>query len=300
MILASAEEPAAAPKRRKYPVKNSGLPVARVGDEIITFRDLRGALTELRKRYPQPPSKAFDSVQDMEIRQRDAMLVGQALNGLINQSALIQEAKRHFKDKKLLDNAYEAADSSFNESEIGPLKRQYRVETEAQLKEKLADEGRSLDALRQSYRRGFLAHHYMEAKLKGRLSVELPDLLKYYDDHVHLHEFDRPAQITWREIVVEVDQHKLREDAEKKRSAARKGAARHRLRDAGTNRERRPGKLSQPGGPDADDSRQLRHQAGQRRARRNGDRPGQRRARRSGQLSHRQGRKPPARRARLV
>ena len=39
--------------------------------------------------------------------------------------------------------------------------------------------------------------------LKDKVKVELPDLLKYYDEHVKKHEFDRPALITWREIVVE-------------------------------------------------------------------------------------------------
>ena len=39
--------------------------------------------------------------------------------------------------------------------------------------------------------------------MRDKIKVELPDLLKYYDVHVKKHEFDRPATITWREIVIE-------------------------------------------------------------------------------------------------
>ncbi len=53
----------------------------------------------------------------------------------------------------------------------------------------------------------------MHQKIKDRLKVELPDMLKYYNDHVYNHEFDRPAQITWRELVVEIDKHKSRDEA---------------------------------------------------------------------------------------
>jgi parvulin-like peptidyl-prolyl isomerase len=216
VILTSSQEAEASPKKRIYPQKNSGSPAARVGDEIITFRDVGAAVSELKKRYSVPQSDVFDSAQEMQIRQLNATLVAQALDGLIDQSLLVQEAKRHIKDKQMLEKAYEQADKIYYDNEIIPLMRQYKVDTEGQLKEKLAEDGKSLDGMRLAFRRYFLAHGYMHEKLKDRLNVELPDLLKYYNDHVYQHEFDRPAQITWRELVVEVDKHKSREEAQKK------------------------------------------------------------------------------------
>lgn len=41
-------------------------------------------------------------------------------------------------------------------------------------------------------------------------------MLRYYNEHVYKHDFDRPAQITWRELVVEVDKHKSRDEARNK------------------------------------------------------------------------------------
>ena len=86
------------------------------------------------------------------------MLVGEALRGLVDQSLLVQEAKRHIKDKKMLENLYETADKVFYDNEVLPLQRQYNVENERQLKERLAEDGKSLDGMRQTFRRYFLAH----------------------------------------------------------------------------------------------------------------------------------------------
>ena len=104
--------------------------------------------------------------------------------------------------------------------------RKYHVDTEAKVKEKLAEEGRSLEAMRLSFRQTYLSGAYLQQKIKDRLKVELPDLLKYYNDHVYEHEFDRPAQITWRELVVEVDKQKSREDAQKESGCLARKTAR--------------------------------------------------------------------------
>ena len=57
--------------------------------------------------------------------------------------------------------------------------------------------------MRQDFRQMFLADQFLHSRLQSKVKVDLPDLLKYYDEHVKKHEFDRPALITWREIVVE-------------------------------------------------------------------------------------------------
>ena len=48
-----------------------------------------------------------------------------------------------------------------------------------------------------------MAENFLHAKLKDKIKAELPELLKYYKEHMRDPEFDRPAQIIWREIVVE-------------------------------------------------------------------------------------------------
>ena len=217
--LTSSETPKAESKSTKYVGKGGGKPVARVGDEIITFHDLVTATKEALSKYPPPEGNAFDSAQAMQVRQQYDMVARDVLTSLVDRSLLVQEAKRHIKDKSMLERAYQAADKVWQEEEVMPLERQFHVDSEAKLREILAEKGRSLDAMRQNFRQYFLAQTYLHEKLKDRLNVELPDLLKYYNDHVYQHKFDRPAQITWREIVVEIDKHKSREEAQAKAKA---------------------------------------------------------------------------------
>jgi peptidyl-prolyl cis-trans isomerase SurA len=223
VVLASAHEPAKATIDRKNVAKQSGRPMARVGDEIISFHDLKLATDENLRKEPALYAaikghgpRPFDSAERMQLRRAVDMAARQTLAALIDRSLLVQDAKRHIKDKKMLDRVFEEADRIWHDDEIIPLQRQYAVDSEQKLKEKLAEEGRSLDAMHQSYQRAFLAENYLRERLRDRMKIELPDLLRYYNDPVHGHEFDRPAQITWRELVVEVDQHKSREGALKK------------------------------------------------------------------------------------
>jgi len=131
---------------------------------------------------------------------------------------LAQEAKRQIQkhDPKQLDHFMDMADRWWREEELPPMKRAYNVETEQQLREKMTEQQRSLDAMRQTFRQEFLAQGFLHDRLKDKTSVELPDLLKYYNEHVPLHEFDRPALVTWREFVVEAANYGSRAEARQK------------------------------------------------------------------------------------
>jgi parvulin-like peptidyl-prolyl isomerase len=48
---------------------------------------------------------------------------------------------------------------------------------------------------------------YVEQKLKDRMHVELPEMLKYYNAHMNDESNHRAARINWREIVVETSRH---------------------------------------------------------------------------------------------
>ncbi len=190
--------------------------MARVGDEIITSHDLKAAFKDNLRKYPQLAGEGFNSAEQMQINHDKEMLLRQTLLGLIDRSLLAQEAKRHIKDKKMIDRLYDEADKIWRTEEVLPLQRQLNVDSDSKLKETLAEEGRSFDTMRNSFRQYFLAETFLHEKIKDRVKVELPDLLRYYNEHLPEHEFDRPAQITWRELVVEVEKYKNREEARKK------------------------------------------------------------------------------------
>ncbi len=204
-----------AAKNPKHPVEerrrlaaNRGRPIAKVGDDVITQYDLTVATKEQIRRFPELEDALYDPANDpatrAEARKQAMLLARNTLDGLIDRSLLVQDAKRHIKnDAKMIDRFNEEADRLFRENEILPLQKKYHLDNEYQVKEKLAAQGRSLTQMQENFRQMFIAENYLHSRLGAKVKVELPELLKYYSDHVNKHEFDRPALITWREIIVE-------------------------------------------------------------------------------------------------
>jgi peptidyl-prolyl cis-trans isomerase SurA len=201
---------------KKPNLKAAGYPVARVGDEIITRHDLIVALKEAMTRYPElRQQSAFDSMEVMEKRQMTAVLARQTLADLIVRTMLAQEAKRLIQkhDPKEFDRFLETVDRVWRSEELPPLKRRYNVDTDQQLRDKLAEQGRLLESMRLSFRQSALADFFLHDRLKDKLGVELPELLRYYNERMPLHDFDMPASITWRELLVEVGKYQSRAEA---------------------------------------------------------------------------------------
>ncbi len=194
--------------RRRVVLEQPGFALAKVGEEIITYHDVMALVTQHRAyRQLEQAFNEGDAAQKREVLKQLKMLKMAMLDDLINRSLLVQEAKhqvnRQKDGSKILNAIFEEADQRFQEVELVPLKRLHHLDGEHQVKEYLAEHGRSLAEMQQSFRQMYLAQSYMHTKIRDKIKVDLPDQLKYYETHVAKHEFDRPALITWREIVIE-------------------------------------------------------------------------------------------------
>ncbi|MFI5455141.1 MAG: peptidylprolyl isomerase [Isosphaerales bacterium] len=216
VVLASGAAPKQDATDRRRLALEPGCPIARVGDEVITYHDLVLATRENLSKLSLPRGQEFDTQQQMEMINHINSMRIDTLEGLIERCMLFQEAKRHIKDPKALARIFEEADRIWHDNEILPLEREYNVDNEQQLSERLAGRGRSLEAMKQSFRQLYLSRGFLHEKLKDRVNVELPDLLRYYNEHVDKHKFDRSAQIKWRELLVEVSKYESREAARRK------------------------------------------------------------------------------------
>jgi peptidyl-prolyl cis-trans isomerase SurA len=192
-------------------VKEAGRAAAGVGDEVITLNDLIVAVKEFRKKHPQQPN-----LSEREKIQERTMVGQGVLMMLIERSLLTQAAKHEIKNTKMLDQLMSYAEKSWNEEELPPLLRQHFVANVYELKEKMAAENRSLDAIHNSYKQDFLAQAFLHKKIGDKLKVELPEMLRYYEEHVNDRENHRPASITWREIVIETGKYSSPEEARAK------------------------------------------------------------------------------------
>ncbi|MDG3006530.1 peptidylprolyl isomerase [Paludisphaera mucosa] len=189
--------------------KEAGRSAARVGDEVITLRELVYAVKETVRKQGGKASQLS--------REEQNMVAKHVLAGLIERSLLIQEAKHQLKGSdKQLAKVIEAADKFWHDEELPPLLRQNSVETEYQLRRKFEEEGRSLTAIQQNFRQEFLAHAFMQQKLGGKIEVGLPEMLEYYNQHIDDKENYRSAAIVWREILVDKRRHPTPAEARKK------------------------------------------------------------------------------------
>ncbi|WP_261340752.1 peptidylprolyl isomerase [Singulisphaera sp. GP187] len=185
--------------------QSAGKWAARVGDEVITLNELRkGVAQRLQGVDPaQPPSE-----QEVE------MVAVSVLQELIERSIVVQEAKRELKKPEAFKMVMADAEKSWRAEELDPLLRKYAATNEYELKQKLKDKGQSLDDMREAYCRYHLSQSFMKAKIGPKMTVSLPEMREYYLEH--LHDFDRPAQIVWREIVIDFDKCKSRTEARAK------------------------------------------------------------------------------------
>lgn len=179
---------------------------ARVGDEVIT-------LQELRKAYQEWVRSHVPAGQRLSPQERD-QVVRLVLNNLIDRTLAIQEAHRGIKNAKQWDKFKEFALQSWAEEELQPLLRKYGVKNEYELRQKLTEQGKSLDEMRQDYQLTKMAREFVMMKVRPKLNVGLPEMREYYNEH--LSDFNRPATITWRELVVEVNKNPDRATARRK------------------------------------------------------------------------------------
>jgi PPIC-type PPIASE domain len=187
--------------------KSAGDTAARVGEDIITMRELVVGVKDQLRKY---------GVKSSDVPRNEMnMLAQNILVNLIDRSLIYQEAKRQLKDKNLT-RLLEVADKDWTERELPPLLHQYVVENEHQLRVKLEESNRSLAALKLSHRQDFIAMVYIQQKLSDKVKVELPEMLRYYNAHMNDQTNHRPARITWREVVVETNRHPSPAEARRK------------------------------------------------------------------------------------
>jgi peptidyl-prolyl cis-trans isomerase SurA len=208
--VATASVDATAVHAEGSPVKltEAGHIAARVGDEVITLSELTAAVKE---RIAKLPGGYKPNPQEIK------MITSQVLDMLIERSTIIQEAKRELKKPEQIKLLNDYADKAWREEELPPLLRKLSVANEFKLKEKLDEQGKSLDQMRETYRQEFLARGFLEQKLKSKILVTVPEMRDYYNAHID--DFNRPEQWTWREVLIEFDKHPSRAAARSKAEA---------------------------------------------------------------------------------
>jgi parvulin-like peptidyl-prolyl isomerase len=188
-------------------VFQAGQIAAWVGDEVITLQEVTTAVTQRRKALP--PGQRLT-------REEGYYLAKSVLNDLVDRTLVLQEVKRQL--KKNYKSVTDGADKAWLEEELPPLLRQHAAANIYELKRKMTEKGESLDEQREAFRLNYIYQGFLMHTLGPKLTVELPEMIAYYN--AHLKGFDRPAQVTWREVLVEVGRQGDRDAARRKAEAA--------------------------------------------------------------------------------
>lgn len=173
------------------------LVAARVGDSIITLRELKRAVRD----------RLQGQVSWSELPREQKNRIGrESLEYLIDRAIILQEARRKLDKPKQWETFREFFEKSWKERELPALMRRYKCENEIALRIELEKAGDSLDELRETYLQDQMVRAFTSEVLKHKLDApSARELYRYY--RANLSRFDRPAEIRWREIFLSVEKH---------------------------------------------------------------------------------------------
>jgi hypothetical protein len=179
---------------------------ARVGESIITLRELKNAVR----------SRMKPGVSWAQLSHEQKNRVGrESLEFLIDRALIIQEARRTLDKPKQWDTFKEVVDKMWRDNELPDVMKRYGVQNEAALRQKLEQGGFTLAEIHQDYLLDQMARIFTSERMRAKYTEPgFREIYGYYREN--LETFRQPAQFTWREIFVAVDETNDRESARSK------------------------------------------------------------------------------------
>ena len=160
--------------------------LVKVNGDIITKTDLeQRQIAALRQRNA-------GSLKDDELKKALAEITPQLLVDAIDELLLVQMGR---------DKGYHLSDAQFKEW-LDNLRKQQDLLDEAKFASALKQEGMTLDDLRKNVERQFLISQVQREEVGAKLSITEEEARQYY--LTHKNAFTEPANVTLREILIEV------------------------------------------------------------------------------------------------
>ena len=159
--------------------------LVKVNGEIITK-------TELEQRQVSMLRQRSQLLSDEELQKAIAELTPQLLVDTIDEMLLLQRGK---------DLGYKMTEDQFKRT-IENIRKENRIETDAQLEAALKAENMTLADLRRQLERAAIINEVQRSEIMDRISITEVEARAYYERHAS--EFMTPAAITARELLVSV------------------------------------------------------------------------------------------------
>lgn len=176
--------------------------VATVNGHSILLDDLVGSM--------RLNLEASDQVSPEQRQQYLLQASRQKLDGYIDQEIVLDALSKDIDDEKQ-EIVKQSLEEPFQEV-LTKIKADRKVETNAQLNELLANEGLSIDLLRESFIRMQMVNGYLATKVKPPSIIDRKSMLEYYREHVD--EFTTEERVRCQEISILFREHDGKAGAE--------------------------------------------------------------------------------------
>ena len=166
--------------------------LVKVNGEIITKTELESRqIAAVRQRMNQDIKP--ESIQnDAELKKILAEVTPRILVEAIDEMLMVQLAK---------ERGYRLRDEQFKEW-LTALRKEQKLDDEQRFQEALKQEGMTIDDLRRNVERSFMISQVQREEVGSKLSITEEEARQYH--LARPHEFTTPANVTLREILIEV------------------------------------------------------------------------------------------------
>ena len=159
--------------------------IVKINGDIITKTELeRRQVLALRQRNLDV------NVSDAAMRQALSEITPELIASYVDEILIVQHGR---------ERGWALGDEQFTEV-LERIKTENEIETEEQLQSALAQEGMTMDDLRQALERQMLVSRVQQVEVMGKIGVTDAELRIYYDAHPE--EFSTTATVTLRELLV--------------------------------------------------------------------------------------------------
>jgi parvulin-like peptidyl-prolyl isomerase len=163
--------------------------LVKVNGDILSKTEFeRRQVTALRSR----PELATATASDSDLRKAIAELTPDLILDAVDEMLLVQRGR---------ELNYSLGDEQFNNI-VGTIKKQNNIDDEAKFQAALQSEGLTMADLRRNLERSMLVQQVQRVDVMEKLAVTDEESRAYYE--AHRQEFTTPAEITLREILIEV------------------------------------------------------------------------------------------------
>jgi peptidyl-prolyl cis-trans isomerase SurA len=165
--------------------------LVKVNGEIFTKSDLeQRQIAALRQRNRGVTEN--DLKTDAELKKALAEITPQIVVQAVDELLMLQRAKEM--NLKLTDQKFDEV--------IGRIRKENKLEDDAAFQAALKQEGMTIEELRQQIERDMMINQVTQQDVMQKIAITEDETKKYYEEHKA--EFTTPANVTLREIVVNV------------------------------------------------------------------------------------------------